>query len=563
MEKIWQKLYVKRVPKTIQFDETTLPEALTRTASRFPDKPALIFQGTIVTYRELEDMVSRFAAALMAMGLRRGGKVSVIMPNLVQTVVAIYGTLRAGGIVVTHNPRNDEMQLEFQINNAGSEMVVCLDVLVPRLIGMRKRTGVKKIVSCHIRDYLPFLAKKLFPLVKKELHLKTPVEGNVFEFTELMESKKPFSRPDHLRKEDTAFILYTSATTGKAKGVELTHANASINVQQLRSWFPGFVDGQEAVVACLPFFHVFGLTCALNTGIFYGYAVILVPLPEPKSILEAIHTYKATYVPALPSWYTGMINDPGLKKYDLKSLKGCFSGASPLPLEIIRSFEKLTGAQICEGYGLTECSPVSHINPFGGKTKPGTIGLPLPNTEAKIVDVDDHTIEITTPGEPGELCVKGPQVMKGYINLPETTQATIKDGWLLTGDIVTVDEEGFFTVVNRKVEMIVSDGQRIFPRELDEVLYSNPKILDACAIGVPDSDRGQVIKAFVVLKKGEQATSQEIIDYCRKKLPPLKTPRFVIFLSELPRTPVGKVLRRELKRLHLVQSAASHSKQTH
>ncbi len=379
----------------------------------------------------------------------------------------------------------------------------------------------------------------------------------------LMDSNKPSSQPAHARMDDTAFILYTSATTGKAKGVELTHGNASINVQQLRCWFPGFVDGHETVVACLPFFHVFGLTCALNTGIFYGYAVILVPLPEPKSILEAIHTYKATYVPALPSWYTGMINDPSLKKYDLRSLKGCFSGASPLPREIIRSFEKLTGAQICEGYGLTECSPVSHINPFGGKTKPGTIGLPLPNTDAKIVDVDDHTIEIATPGEPGELCVRGPQVMKGYINLPEATQATIKDGWLLTGDIVTVDEEGFFTVVNRKVEMIVSGGQKIFPRELDEVLYSHPKVLDACAIGVPDADRGQVIKAFVVLKKGEKATPQEIVDYCRKKLPPLKTPRFVIFLSELPRTPVGKVLRRELKRLHLVQSAAIQPKHTH
>ncbi|MGO9570023.1 MAG: AMP-binding protein, partial [Desulfomonilaceae bacterium] len=450
MEKIWQKLYVKRVPQAIDFDEITLPEALTRTASRFPDRPALVFQGTIVTYRELEDMVSRFTGALMAMGVKPGGKVSLVMPNLVQTVVAIYGSLRAGAIVVTHNPRNDDMQLEFQINNAGSELVVCLDVLVPRMIQVRKRTGVKKIISCHIRDYLPFLAKKLFPLVKKELHLKTPEESDVFEFTELIEASKPHTRAPHLRMDDTAFILYTSATTGKAKGVELTHANASVNVQQLHSWFPSFIDGQEAVVACLPFFHVFGLNCSLNTGIFYGYAVVLVPLPEPKSILEAIHTSRATFIPALPSFYTGMINEPSLKKYDLKSLKGCFSGASPLPLETIRSFEKLTGAQICEGYGLTECSPVSHINPFGGKTKPGTIGLPLPNTEAKIVDVDDHTIEITTPGEPGELCIKGPQVMKGYVNLHEATEATIKDGWLLTGDIVTVDEEGFFTVVNRK-----------------------------------------------------------------------------------------------------------------
>lgn len=324
MEKIWQKLYVKRVPQTIDFDEITLPEALTRTATRFPDRPALVFQGTIVTYRELEDMVSRFTGALMAMGVKQGAKVSLVMPNLVQTVVAIYGTLRAGAIVVTHNPRNDDMQLEFQINNAGSEIVVCLDVLVPRMIKVRKRTGVKKIISCHIRDYLPFLAKKLFPLVKKDLHLKTPEESDVFEFTELIESGKSHARTPHLRMDDTAFILYTSATTGKAKGVELTHANASVNVQQLHSWFPTFIDGQEAVVACLPFFHVFGLNCSLNTGIFYGYAVVLVPLPEPKSILEAIHNSKATFIPALPSFYTGMINEPSLKKYDLKSLKAAF-----------------------------------------------------------------------------------------------------------------------------------------------------------------------------------------------------------------------------------------------
>jgi long-chain acyl-CoA synthetase len=562
VEKIWQRLYVKRVPKVIDFDQITLPEALTRTASRFPDRPALIFQGTTVTYRELEDMVSRFTGALVAMGVKPGGKVSLVMPNLIQTAVAIYGTLRAGATVVTHNPRNDDMQLEFQIKNAGSDTLVCLDVLVPRMINIRKRAGVKKIISCHIRDYLPYLAKTLFPLVKKELHLKTPEASDVFEFTELLESSKPHAHASHIRMEDLAFILYTSATTGKAKGVEITHANASVNVQQLHSWFPGFLDGQESVVACLPFFHVFGLTCSLNISLFYGYAVLLVPLPEPKNILEAIHTYKPTFIPALPSWYTGMINDPNLKKYDLKSLKGCFSGASPLPLETIRTFEKLTGAQICEGYGLTECSPVSHINPFGGKTKPGTIGLPVPNTDAKIVDLDDHTIEITTPGEPGELCIKGPQVMKGYVNLPDASEATVKDGWLLTGDIVTVDEEGFFTVVNRKKELIQCGGERIYPRELDEVLFSCPKILDACAIGVPDAAQGQSIKAFVVLKKGEQATPQEIMDFCKRKLAPHKVPQSVAFLSELPRTPVGKVLRRELKRMHLVQTSSLNLKKT-
>jgi long-chain acyl-CoA synthetase len=555
VEKIWQKSYARGVPRSIAFNDITLPEALIRTASRFPDNPALIFQGTTMSFRELEDTTARLAAALSEMGVKPGKKVSIILPNLIQMVVGIYAALRAGAVVAMHNPRNDEMQMEYQLNTAGSELVICLDVLVPRIVNLRKRTSVKNIISCHIRDYLPFLKKQLFPLVRKELHLKTPDEEGVHEFTDLVEGSKPIAGTHKSNLESLAFILFTSATTGRSKGVELTHANVSRNVQQVKSWFPSFRDGEEVVVACLPYFHSFGLTCALNIGIFYGYANALVPLPEPKNILEAVDESKATFIPALPSFYLGILNEPGLKKYDLSSLRGCFSGGAPMPLETIRSFEKLTGAQICEGYGLTETSPVTHINPFGGKTKVGTIGLPIPETEAKIVDVDDYNTEITTPGMPGELCVKGPQVMRSYSNLPHETAATLRDGWLLTGDIATVDEEGFFTVVDRKKDMIVSGVEKIYPRDVDEVLYSYPKILEACAIGIPDPSAGQLVKAFVVLKKGESATDQDIIAYCRQHLPEHKVPRVVDFMEELPRNPIGKVLRKELRRRHLVQSS--------
>ena len=338
------------------------------------------------------------------------------------------------------------------------------------------------------------------------MHLKTPAAPDVFEFMDLIGKYGPITNPPKLEWESTAVLLYTGGTTGVSKGVGLTHANLSCNVQQSDAWFPDFDPGGEIVVGCLPFFHSFGMTSAMNIAIFYGFARRPDSQARSQTILEAITKYKATFIPAVPTLYNGMINFPELKNYSLKSLKGCFSGGAPLPMETMRTFEKLTGAQICEGYGLTETSPVTHINPYWSKTKPGTIGLPVSNTDAKLVDVDDYSKEITTPGAPGELCLKGPQIMKGYINRPDETAITLRDGWLLTGDIAIVDEEGYFSIVDRKKDMIISGGFNIYPRDVDEVLFSHPKILEACAIGVPDEYSGERIKAYVVLKEGETAT---------------------------------------------------------
>ena len=295
------------------------------------------------------------------------------------------------------------------------------------------------------------------------MHLKTPAEADVFEFTDLLKQHGPTTKPYQSQWDDTACLLYTGGTTGVSKGVQLTHGNLSSNVQQTNAWFPHFKPGEETVVGCLPFFHSFGMTTAMNTAVFYGYGNILIPKPEPKPILESIAKHKATYISAVPTLYNGMINFPELKKYDLKSLRGCFSGGAALPMETIKGFERLTGEQICEGYGLTETSPVTHVNPYGAKTKPGTIGLPICNTDAKLVDVDDYKKEIAEPNTPGELCIKGPQVTKGYINRPDETAATLKDGWLLTGDIATFDEEGYFTIVDRKKDMIISGGFNVYP----------------------------------------------------------------------------------------------------
>jgi len=547
MEKIWLKSYAHGVPTEIVFEKITLPEALARSAERYPYNPALLFQGTTVTYRRLNEMVSRFASALVTLGARPGDKVALLLPNIVQMVVAVYGTFRAGAVAVLNNPLYTDRELEHQYNDSGSLYLVSLDVLVPRMINLRQKTGIRKIISCHISDFLPFPLKQLFPLVKKGMHLKTPSAPDVFEFMDLVKKYEPISNPPKLAWENPAALLYTGGTTGVSKGVALTHANLSSNVQQSNAWFPEFKAGEEIVVGCLPFFHSFGLTCAMNVAIYFGFANVLIPKPEAKTILEAIDKYKATFIPAVPTLYNGMVNFPELKKYSLKSIKGCFSGGAPMPMETMRTFEKLTGVEICEGYGLTETSPVTHNNPFGAKTKPGTIGVPVSNTDAKLVDVDDYNKEITTPGAPGELCLKGPQIMKEYINRPDETAAALRDGWLLTGDIAVFDEEGYFSIVDRKKDMIISGGFNIYPRDVDEVLFSHPKILEACAIGVPDDYSGERIKAYVVLKEGETATPEEIIDYCKEHLVKYKVPKYIEFAKALPKSAVGKILRKELR----------------
>ncbi|MGC8658410.1 MAG: long-chain-fatty-acid--CoA ligase [Desulfomonilaceae bacterium] len=551
MEKIWLKSYRKDVPPEIKFDEITLSEALTKSASTFPDNPALLFQGTTVTFRELDNLVNRFASSLIALGLKPGDRVATLLPNLVQMVVAVYGAFRAGAIAVTNNPLYTDRELEHQFNDSGSTFLVSLDLFVPRMIDLRKKTGITSIVSCHIGDYLPSPMNNPEILAKMGMHLKTPPAKDVFEFTDLVKDSVSSLQFPKRPWDDTACLLYTGGTTGLSKGVQLTHKNLSCNVQQTIAWFPDFNLGAERVVGCLPFFHSFGMTSAMNTAIFYGYSNALVPKPEPKTILEAIEKFKVTFISAVPTMYNGMINYPELNKYDLSSLKGCFSGGAPLPMETIIKFKELTGIEICEGYGLTESSPTTHVNPYGAKTKPGSIGLPFCNTDAKIVDVNDYEKEVTSPGTPGELCVKGPQVMKGYINRPEETDMTLKDGWLLTGDIAVFDEEGYFSIVDRKKDMIISGGYNIYPRDVDEVLFSHPKVLEACAIGIPDAYSGERVKAFVVLKAGEHATESEIIEFCKQNLAKYKVPKYVEFIESLPKSAIGKILRKELRRLEL------------
>ena len=553
MKKIWVGSYAEGVPESVNFRDITLHEGLTRSAAQFPDQPALIFFGKSINYRDLNLMVSAFASALKGMGVKPGDKVALLLPNLVQMVVGVLAVLRLGAIAVPNNPLYTDKELKHQFNDSGSQLVICWDTLVPRMIDLKGKTAIKQIISCHLRDYLPFPLKQLFPFVKRQLHLKTPSAKDVYEFTDLLKSHEPIEDDFKSDMDDVALLIYTGGTTGVSKGAQQTHRNVSYNCQQMRAWSPGFYDGREVMLGVLPFFHSYGMTVCLHMSVLHGWCNVLIPKPEAKTILDAIQKSSVSLIPGVPTLFNSLINYPDIKKYDLSSVKGCFSAAAPLPLETIRGFKALTGILISEAYGLTETGPCTHSIPLGGKEKPGCIGLPLPSTDAKIVDVDDYSKEISAFGAAGELCVKGPQVMKGYVNRPDETAAALRDGWLLTGDIATVDEEGYFTIVDRKKDMIISGGFNIYPRDVDEVLFTHPKILEACAIGVPDAYSGERVKAYVVLKEGQKATEQEIIDYCKEKLVKYKVPKYIEFTDQLPKSAVGKILRKELRAMEMAK----------
>ena len=533
----------------MEYEDICLPAILERTASQFPDNMALLFQGYRMTFRQLDDMVNRFAACLHDFGIKKGDSVAILLPNVIPCVVAYYAILKLGGITVMNNPLYSDRELKHQFNDSASKVLITIDLLGNRMIDLRPETGITQIVYTSIGDYLPFPKNLLFPLVGKKKNLAADVKPaeNVYKWKDVIAKSTSSPPAVTLSFDDVAMYQYTGGTTGVSKGVMLTHGNLSKQVQQAEAWFPKFNKGEEIMLGALPFFHVFGLSVAMNFAIYMGWGHILVPKPQPDALLEAISKFKPTFAPLVPTMYIGMLNHPKIDKIDMTSIKGCFSGSAPLPLEVIKDFESKTGAVSVEGFGMTESSPVTHINPFaGGKRKVGSVGVPVTDTECRIVDIEDGETNVPV-GESGELLVKGPQVMKGYWNKPEETAQTLTDGWLHTGDIGKMDEDGYFYIVDRKKDMILSGGYNVYPRDIEEVLYENPKVQEAAAIGIPHPTRGEAIKIFVVMKEGEKADQEEIIDYCAAKLAKYKLPTEVEFRDELPKTNVGKILKKDLR----------------
>jgi long-chain acyl-CoA synthetase len=545
-ERFWHKSYAPGVPPEIEIRKITMAEALMGTAQRFPETTAYIYMGKKIRYREMEQSVNRFARALKSLEVRRGDIVAMLLPNIPQVAIAIHACYRLGAVTAMNNPLYTERELAFQLYDSDAKVIVTLDLLLPRVLKIQGQTKIEKIVTCHINDYLPFPKKQLFPFVKKEMYRKVQPQENVYQFMDLL-SRFPDSHVEsEAAWEDLAALIYTGGTTGVSKGAMLTHENISSVVQIFRAWFPDLQEGRESLLGIYPIFHSAGYSVSQNIPFWGGWTCILIPRPTPEVIVEMLRKYKPGFLPGVPTIYTGLLQNKEFRTMDLSFVKGYFGGAAPLPEDTINELRSLHGAIISDVYGATENTAFATCTPWGGKVKTGTVGIPLPNTDIKIVDIEMGEKELSQ-GEPGEICIKGPQVMKGYYNKPAETSAALRDGWFFTGDIGRFDEEGYLTIVDRKKDMIIAGGFNIYPKEIDEVLFEHPKILEACSIGVPDEYRGESVKAFIVVKPGESLSESAVIEYCREKLASYKIPHEIEFLSELPKSAIGKILRRELK----------------
>jgi long-chain acyl-CoA synthetase len=565
-ERPWLAHYPPDVPHSLApYPQRPVWSLLEESAEKFPDALAVTFPiaplARRLTYRQLKKEAERFAGALVSLGIRKGDRVGLVLPNCPQYVVAFFGIQRLGAVPVGNNPLYTQREMTHQLTDAGIETLFVLDILYPTIGKVRDQVGLKQVVVTQIGDYLGFPINKLSRVKQKreaqhQGHPWPPVpaDHDVIRWSDLMSRSTPDLPPLQVDPlEDVAALVYTGGTTGPSKGAMLTHHNVVSNAIQTGAWFTDVKDGEEAIMAVLPFFHSYGMGAVMNVAISRAMKLILQPRFELEMALKAIEKEKATLFPGVPRIYIAINEARETKDHDLSSIRACFSGAAPLPVAVAEKFEGITGGRLVEGYGLTETSPVTHINPIYGKRKFGTIGLPIPDTDCKIVDLDDPEKEVG-PGEKGELCIAGPQVMKGYWNRPDETADMIrvhKDGirWLHTGDIATMDEEGYFAIVDRKKEMILVSGFNVYPTDVEQVLYRHSKVKQVCVVGIPDAKTGEAVKAFVVVKEGQSASEDEILEWARDPehgLTGYRAPKHVEFRDELPTTMVGKVLRRVL-----------------
>ncbi|HDD25057.1 MAG TPA: long-chain fatty acid--CoA ligase [Chloroflexi bacterium] len=555
MEKPWLKFYESHVSASLDYPDATMPALLLDTARRYPEHMATVFKGGKLTFREYNALIDRLAAALQKMGVKKGDRVAIHLPNCPQFPISYYAVLRIGGIVVPCNPLYTAREMRHQLKDSGAEIIITLTAMYPTIKQIRGETDLRHVIVAKIKTYFPPSLRILFTLLKEKKSghwVDISGDANTHWFQDILASAPPKPEPVELSQDDTAVLMYTGGTTGVSKGAQLTHKNILVNAYQCKVWLNAR-EAQEVVMTALPLYHSYAMTTCMNLGTIMAATMVLIPDPRDlEDVLKSIDKYKPTLYPGVPAMYVAINNYPDLSKYDVSSLKACISGAAGLPVEVQQRFQELTGARLVEGYGLSEASPVTHANPIFGENRVGTIGVPWPDTEAKIVDAD--TGEKTLgPGEVGELCVRGPQVMKGYWNMPTETANVLwpdPDGggpWLHTGDIAMMDEDGYFQIVDRKKDMILgAGGYNIYPREIEDVLYEHPKVLEATAVGVPVEGKGERVKIYVVLKPGQTATEEEILDFCRENLAPYKVPKFVEFRDSLPKSTVGKILRRVL-----------------
>ncbi len=551
IEKIWLRSYDKGVPQSIDYPKATLNNFLDQAADEVPDVTAIIFQDLKISYSELRKLANQFAAGLQTLGVKRGDRVALFLPNCPQFVIAYFGIMQAGGIAVPANPLYVERELSHLLSISGAETIITLDLInfYPKITTIKDKTNLKRIIVTGIEEYLPFPKSVLYPILNKRQKAHIYYDENVIPWKKIIAGKAALSKVN-IDYHDVAVVLFSGGTTGVPKGVCLTHFNLVANALQCRSWIPDIREGEEIFLTVLPVFHAFSMTTSLNLPVILKSSMVLLPRFDVQGTLKSIQYYKPTLFMGVPAMFSRIIRHSEINRYNLSSIRFCISGADSLPTDTQIRFEEITGCKLVEGYGLTEASPAVTCNPAYGKRK--GIGVPLPDTLCKIVDMS--TGETLSPGLEGELCIQGPQVMQAYCNNPEETNKIIKEGWLYTGDIARMDKNGYLEFLGRAKDLIKVQktgyitAYKVYPGEIEEVLLTHNAVLEAAAIGISDTEQGEKIKVFVVAKPGAKVSAGELIDYCRQYLAEYKIPSEIEFTAQLPKNILGKVLRKELRR---------------
>ncbi len=548
IDRVWLKKYPKGVPPTVDIPNVLLPDLIERAVERWPDRTALIYYGAKWTYRRFWQESERFAAALRQNGVGPGDRVAIYLPNCPLYPIALFATLRLGAIAVQVSPLYHGDDLTRLLRDSGPKALVTLEILFPNVAAVRPEYAVPVVFLARLREFYPWYLRPFVNSVlrKQKMPTEFPHEPWVHPFATARRTQGTVERFSADPAQTVAIYQYTGGTTGVPKAAMLTHRNLVANVTQANAWNTTRVSGGDTILASIPYFHIYGLTVAMLMGLSDGATIVIQTRPEVRELLKLIDRYQPTEFPGVPALYMAFLKQPDLAKFRIHSIRFCLSGSAPLPVEVARQFEALTGAKLVEAYGLSETSPGTHVNPLDGERRAGSIGLPLPNTDERVVDLETGTI-VLPPDTPGELSVRGPQVMLGYFGHPEETAMVLKDGWFRTGDVARIDADGYAYILDRKKDMINVGGMKVYPREVEELLFQHPAVQDVAVVGVPDAVHGEVVKAFVVKKPGATVTAEELIEFVRGRIAHFKAPRSVEFLDQLPRSGVQKVLRRVLR----------------
>lgn len=537
--KPWRKHYDYWVPAEINPPNQPLYQILQIASVCYKERPAVAFLGAQMSFGEMKSQVDRLATALLQLGIGKGDRVGIMLPNSPQYPICFFAIVRLGAIVVNVNPIYTPREIEMVAKDSGMRAIIVLDLLAPNVLGIKSNTAIEHVITTSLLDY-SVKSSEAGPAPEGTLSFKKLI-GDVAEIVHPRVTIDP--------GEDVAVLQYTGGTTGVPKGAMLTHQNLYVNTLQSYVWGQHLTErGNERYLLVIPYFHIYGQTVGMLLGAWTGAMQIPIPKFDPNMLIEAIKQYRPTFFPSVPTLYISMLNHPEIKTCGLEYVRRFNSGSAPLPVEVIEQFEAMSGAMLYEGYGLTEASPTTHSTPTLAKRKIGSIGLAFPSTECKIVDLETGETEVPV-GQDGELCIRGPQVMKGYWNRPDETAIALRDGWLYTGDVARMDEDGFFYIVQRKKDMIIVSGFNVYPNEVEDVLFTHPAVLETAVIGVPDEYRGEAVKAFVVLKPDVSATEENLLEFCRANLAKYKVPSIINIVSSLPKSAVGKVLRRELREM--------------